>query len=259
MASGFLHTNFNSSNLVRFLADLAVADTAESRQDVAERVGQWLGVADAITLAAAHSSGNASMVGKRCEARVPLHSAAIDALQGELVQVREALVKAITENCSFYMGGARTISAAKPGAPVETQVDYRPYHRHYLARQRDMDLSIGPLRAKVREVLSTASPTLRQLAILDAAMDEILGVRERESLATVPLLLEKRFEQLSNANLPMLDAAPQPDVPVLAAPRPRDWLAVFRNELQEALLAELDVRLLPVTGLIEALSSEVNQ
>ena len=90
-------------------------------------------------------------------------------------------------------------------------------------------------------------------------MDEILGVRERESLARVPLLLEKRFEQLGTANPPMLDAAPQPDVSVLAAPLPRDWLAVFCVELQEALLAELDVRLLPVTGLIEALSSEVIQ
>ena len=40
--------------------------------------------------------------------------------------------------------------------------------------------------------------------------------------------------------------------------RPGAWLANFRDELLEALLAELDVRLQPAMGLIEAFSNEVN-
>jgi hypothetical protein len=40
--------------------------------------------------------------------------------------------------------------------------------------------------------------------------------------------------------------------------QPGGWLAAFGQELQEALLAELDARLQPVTGLIEAIRNKGN-
>jgi hypothetical protein len=41
--------------------------------------------------------------------------------------------------------------------------------------------------------------------------------------------------------------------------QPGGWLAGFRKELQDALLAELDVRLQPTVGLIEAFSNEATR
>ncbi|MFC3109460.1 DUF3348 family protein [Undibacterium arcticum] len=44
-----------------------------------------------------------------------------------------------------------------------------------------------------------ASPRLKQLADLDATFETILRERESKLLATVPVLLKKRFEQLGLA------------------------------------------------------------
>ena len=40
--------------------------------------------------------------------------------------------------------------------------------------------------------------------------------------------------------------------------RPGAWLARFRNELCGVLLSQWDLRLQPVTGLVEAFGNEVN-
>jgi hypothetical protein len=50
----------------------------------------------------------------------------------------------------------------------------------------------------------------------------------------------------------------QPDDPALWM-QPGGWLANFCRELQGVLLAELDLRLQPTVGLIEALSNEVGK
>jgi len=62
-------------------------------------------------------------------------------------------------------------------------------------------------------------------------------------LSTVPLLLEKHFERLRKANreTPASDDA---------------WLAEYCKDMQSVLLAELNLRLQPVEGLLEALRNE---
>jgi hypothetical protein len=52
--------------------------------------------------------------------------------------------------------------------------------------------------------------------------------------------------------------APQPDDPARWR-QPGGWLHRFDKELEAALLAELEVRLQPVTGLMEALRNEGEQ
>jgi hypothetical protein len=76
---------------------------------------------------------------------------------------------------------------------------YEPYRRFYLAHQGEMESCVRSLRTSVRQALSRASTTLKQLAALDEALDKILCVRQRQLLSTVPLLLERRFEQLLKA------------------------------------------------------------
>ncbi len=99
-----------------------------------------------------------------------------------------------------------------------------------------MELAVGPLRVRVRKALAMASPALAALAELDAVMEKALGERERALLAGIPALLERRFARLLAAGEEVPEAAP----------------GVFGQELQTVLLAELEVRLLPVAGLVEA-------
>jgi hypothetical protein len=118
-----------------------------------------------------------------------------------------------------------------------------------------MESNIGLLRTRVRAALSNYSPALRQIAELDAAFVKVLSDRERSLLAMVPALLEKRFGQLLRAHRAAL-GDPAADDPTRWL-QPGGWLTVFCRDLQRVLLAELDLRLQAVIGLIEAFGNEV--
>jgi hypothetical protein len=110
----------------------------------------------------------------------------------------------------------------------------------------------------MRGVLANASPALKQLAELDAAFDGILSERESKLLASLPSLLEKRFKQLLKAHQLAQVGNQAADTPDLWM-KPGGWLARFCGELQVVLVAELDVRLQPAQGLLEALNSEIEE
>ncbi len=246
---------FHDSNLIRILADPCLVEAAESKPVFAERLGQWLDFSDAITLHAAHNARAASS----SAAQPGVQSVVGVAVEEEFVRTRTALVDSITKSCSANMGEARTrLPTPKPGVGIEVVVAYEPYRRFYVAHQGAMELSIRSLRTRVRQALSRASTALKQLAALDEALDRILCVRERQLLSTVPLLLEKRFEQLLKAHPQPPVGTRQADAPALRR-RPGEGLADFCKELQGVLLAELELRLQPTAGLIEALRNEANK
>ena len=248
-------TNFSSSSLTRVLAGLNLVDAGGAGPAFAEKLGRWLNVADAMSIYGVHNAGTSeasTTAGREADAA---HAAAA----AECARVRAALADAITRAWAPGAGGRRIdLPQPDPAAPMEIAADYEPYRRYYLAHQRAMEAAIGPLRARVRDALGRAVPALGKLAALDAAFDAILAAREGKALATVPALLEKRFEQLRAAHRQTLAATGQADAPALWL-QPGGWLAGFCRELQEALLAELDVRLQPVQGLMETLSNEFSR
>lgn len=255
VAQAVSRPNFNSSRLVRLLADLALVDGAEPKQAIAQRLGQWVSFTDAITLHAALDAGAAPA---SCEPSAAQAGAQTSrgAVKAEFLRVRAAMVDVIHRSCSPVPGAARIkFPVPLSDAPQEPVKAYSPFHRFFLALQREMDAAVGSLRARVRQTLAAASPALGQLAALDAALAQILGERERRLLATVPLLLEKRFAQLLKAHQQSLAGSGQADDPA-AWMRPGAWLANFRDELRAVLLAELDLRLQPVMGLIETFGNE---
>lgn len=230
-------------------------DVAASRQDVAERLGLWLDVFDGITLHAAHQSIKTLDEDKPSDAPLTKSSA----LEEEFHKVRTALVKTITTSSELPASGKRVRNLVpQPEAAATTDAGYAPYHQRYLDQQRQMALRIDALRAYVRQAIAKVSPQLGQLAGFDAVMDQMLGGREKKLLATVPVLLERRFGHLRKTHQLALVAAQQQDDPALWA-QPGGWLDVFGKELQEVLLAELEVRMQPVVGLIEAFSNEVKK
>lgn len=212
-----MHRTFSSSRLVRLLSDLAGVEIDTPKQDLAERLGGWLGVHDAMALHAAHQAIQAVDKKNPPDALLarPL------AVEEEFHRVRTALVKSIT---------------ASGGAP-EADAGYAPYQQRYLNQQRQMTLRIDALRAHVRQTITMVSPPLAQLASLDAMMAQMLGGPEKKLLSTVSVLLERRFEHLRTT-------------------RQQD---AFSKELEEVLLAELELRFQPVVGLIEAFSNEVKK
>lgn len=253
MAKGLPHTSFNSSRLVRILADLAVTEVADSKQSLAERLGQWLDVTDAMALFSALNTRAGGASGAQLAAPVGI------TVQAEFARVRTALVESITTDGVLKTGNVRIkLPIPAPNASVAGAANFSPYHRYYLAHQRDMNASIGPLRVNVRAALAGHSPDLKQLAALDAVLEQALAARERNLLSMLPLFVAKRFEHLFTAHQAVHDDTLAADSPACWM-QPGAWLAVFCRDMQAVLLAELEVRLEPVAGLIDALGKEVSK
>lgn len=215
--SFFLRRPLHRSTLVRQLAGYLPAPPDAARQDLAERLGGWLDVRDAIALHAAHQALPA--LAPRRAATQPAVADLQAALQGLRATLRQGI-------------------AAPPARPVDPEDSaFSLHHQRCLDQQRRMETAIEPFRAHVRHTLAATSPRLARLAALDATLERLLGGREQRLLSGVPAFLKARFEQLRQS---------QPDT----------WPAPFEQELQQALLAELELRLQPVTGLIEALAQD---
>lgn len=253
MTRALPRTNFNSSKLVRVLADLALIDAAESGSAFAEKLGLWVGFTDAITLRAAHEAELVNPPSTPSE----LTFVECEPIVKEFTRVRNSLTQAITQGHSASGAKSRiSLPAPKTGASFEDAIAYEPYRRYHLAHQRDIELNIRPLRTKMREVLAKASPVLKQLANLDAAFDGILSERESKVLSSLPSLLEKRFRQLLKTHQMAHIDDPDADTPDEWT-KSGGWLSLFSGELQAVLLAELDIRLQPTLGLMEALNNEI--
>jgi hypothetical protein len=252
MTRALTRTNFNNSKLIRVLVDLTHVEAVERGSPFADKLAAWVDFSDAITLCAAHTSST------QCTQQ-GTQSMASGVLSDEFTRVRTSLVQAITMRHST--SGARTRverPSPKPGMTADHTVDYEPYRRYHLAHQREMELSVRPLRERAREVLRSASPGLRQLADLDTAFDEILSERESKLFSKIPSLLQKRFGLLVREHQQSHGDDHETNNPELWI-RPGGWLMRFRTELQTVLLAELDARLQPTLGLMEALHTELNK
>lgn len=262
MARDLPRISFNSSTFVRLLSDLAEADVAVSRQPFAERLGLWLDWTAAIPLSAAlHASAPTPAMASDAASTQPDPSVAGTAAADAMARVRTELAQAIATDAvlTARASGGRQ---ARPAAGVATDhgSDFLPYRRCYQAHQRLMQVRIAALRAQVREALADQSAALGTLAALDGVLDQALSARERSLLATVPSLLEARFARLHRAHLAAQARLPGSDCPAPgpAQPAPPDaWLARACSEIQTVLLAEMDIRLQPVVGLVDALSNGV--
>jgi hypothetical protein len=245
-------TNFHSSKLIRCLTDLAIADTVDAGNAFAEQLGQWVHFADAINLSAVHNDTTSNMRKMQAEARVV---ALADAC-AEFERIQAQLLASIKKSCSPQPGKAHIkLPESLHELPKDIAAAYMPYRRFYEAHQRDMELGIQPLRVNVREAVAKASPRLRKLAELDAAFEKILRDRESKLLSRVPVLLKKRFEQLLKEHQQRLAETGQADNPTNWVQK-EGWLARFRHDVQTLLLAELDLRLQPTVGLIEAFKQD---
>ena len=247
-----MRTNFSSSKLVRLLSEPTSAAAAGASVDSAEQLSAVLGIFDAVTLRRALQAIHTThaSVGK------PVDKASSVPVAEQVQQVRMVLVNAITakpvtaaDAGASRRRGRNPDPVPVPAAPAEPVADYAVFRQRHLDLQRQMEWMVPPLRLRVREAVASVSPALRQLAALDAVWDQLLAAREQKSLATLPTLLKRRFEQLRTAHS-------QPDEPALWR-QPGGWLHRFDKEQQAVLLAELDMRLEPVMGLVEAYQRDI--
>lgn len=261
-----MRKSFATSHLVRLLGDMNLHEVDAPRLDVAERLEGWVGIAEASVLHTAHQSITALADAPSSQPARPVKrtrpAAGTLNVAEQLQQTRAMLTRAIT---THEPSGRSTAPMGRParhahmqaapatqGEPVpEAEIDYTIYRQHYLDQQRNMELMIAPLRDHVRQALfASGSADMRQLAGLDAVWEQLLGHREKNLLAALPAHLERRFKDLRKTH--------QHDDPTTWR-KPGGWLHGFGEELRAVLLAELETRLEPVTGLVEAFSNEIKK
>jgi len=80
----------------------------------------------------------------------------------KFTRVRSRLAAAITNNSRSAGKLAKEPPMPQPGTSIAVATAYEPYRQYYLSHQRDMDMSIRPLRVNVRNALAGASPALKQ-------------------------------------------------------------------------------------------------
>ncbi|HET9645376.1 MAG TPA: DUF3348 domain-containing protein [Burkholderiaceae bacterium] len=240
-------TRFTGSTLIRLLTQLTGPLIGESKQAFSERLSQWVTWTDAIELSATLQGRPTRTPAAPAPAKPFEQGDEARELERELDALRNAFAKSIAEDCAPRLGkqGANAPVPAKAAPFVDMPLDFAPYRRRCLSRQQAMEAGISALRSRLRTALSQRSPHMARLAALDEVMDNTLGPREHALLAAVPKFLEKHFERLRKTRdeLPAEDT-PSPDEP---------WLDLFCKDMHAALLAELDVRLQPLEGLLEAL------
>ncbi|MFG6468054.1 DUF3348 family protein [Roseateles sp. BYS87W] len=190
---------------------------------VAQRLGAGLGWADAIGLSQVLAAPAAPHRQSSAAAR-DWAEAALERLRGDL---HNAFDDALL---------ARDAAEPAPeGVPLADLL--APFRLHHAQQQRLMAARIASLRERLRPHLAETSGPLARLAQLDAMFERATATTERERLAGLPVLLTRRAEAHHAA-------------------QPRGWRAPFWADLQRLLHAELDLRLQPVLGLIEALHAD---
>jgi hypothetical protein len=235
------------TQLIRLLGKLLPCHSGTTGTPSSHQLGQLFSLADAVILSRAHATG--------AKAPVAIDANLVEQLTEDFLRVRGNLMQSIAASFLPENSAARLRFPASDSLPKDPLTDpeavFEPYRRFYMAHQRDMETQVRSLWAAMRQTLQEQGGAMQCLAVLDAAMDETLWHHARRCFATIPGWLGRRFESLlSEQNPSWPERVPEgmPGAKVLP-----DGLAQFARDVRAMLLAELDVRLLPVLGLLEAL------
>ena len=210
-------TPVSGPTFIRLLARMSDASLPADGLAPAEQLGQWIDWTRAVALSRA--------------------------LDGTPAPTTPADAGDVAEDC--LRARASLAAAIAAGDQAGDADAFAPFREYCLRQQRAMQASTGRLRGRLRDHVAAASPALARLAEVDATMEATLSPREHALLASVPDLLCARFAHLRRGAL-------EGATDLLTRPA-SDWRAGFRHDMRDVLLAELDLRIQPIEGLLAAL------
>lgn len=259
-------TSLNSTRLVRLLSNINDLDVRTSQAHFAEKFGQMIHFSSAINLLRSldDDSGTGFNSSKLTEKEI--RNGFLNA-QAELVRFIAASFVPSSRRLDDQLPNAESLhahceltgvfSAKQKGKSKKKVTAFEPFRKFYMSRQSDLEIKVQHLRSEIRDAVSGIAPACAQLARIDEALFESLFDVSLEIFAVIPKLLEKRFSQLFASHRKEF-----PENPEVADferwMEPGGWISAFCIEMRELLLAELEVRLQPVVGMIDALPQAAN-
>lgn len=139
--------------------------------------------------------------------------------------------------------------------PAHTGFGPEPFIEAWLMVQRKITASTRQQRTKIRKAVATRGPALARLAAMDDVFDHTLAGWSSQCFGQLGDVLSRHFLALqAAASAPPADAASSsPDA------TSGDWHRQFCKDARQLLRAELEARLEPALGLLEACQSEVTK
>ena len=238
-------TLLDRSRLVSLLTELSPNKLSAADYNLAERLGHLLGLSGSINLAQA--------LRPKPQQELVAASSNAEGLSEQVLVARKRMMQRISRSFDHQPNELQNkVPTANVAIRAAALLTYDPYQRFYNTYQVEIGVEVQNLRTTVRKEVSGVSVQLAQLAELDNTLEQSLAVHNRKLFSVTPKMLEQRFKTLLREH--------QQSSTQEVAPDPKDWLVsgawldLFYRDMRELLLAEFDVRLQPVFGLLEALN-----
>lgn len=231
---------------MRLLSELAVTAVEPSSRNFGGRFGQLFALSDSISLSETHAG--------LADTPFTAHPVDPESINGVFLQSQQKILDSI--HCRFVSdeddGRLRhRFPALRAGATKEQLSGYDAYQGFYVTLQREMDREIQYLLSVVRDAAAGLCSELAQLVVIDQALGDTLSNHSRKLLAQVPRLLSLRFEFLRQQHFQSLFHVEQDNIEHWL--KSEGWLNQFRLDMHRTALAELELRLFPALGLLEAI------
>lgn len=232
-----------SSELIRNLQHMLDKDLVVGQTRFSERLTQNMDFSSSLKLSELH--GYLRLL----EKKVPKH------VDDDLLQSQQKALNAAVERVSRSIiqniDQSFDSKVEQPRFPLpivdleKETLDLSAYKNFYQAQQTEMSAKIQGLRSYVRETLSGSNLSMAKLSLLDQTLEDTIGLPLRSGLSVVSKVISTHSQKI------------QMSLSQLAETDKNMALVQFHNELHQLLLAELELRLQPVHGLINAFNQEV--
>ncbi|MCV6614497.1 MAG: DUF3348 domain-containing protein [Cellvibrionaceae bacterium] len=235
--------SLDGSRLVRYLSSLGVSAGPLYGGGFAQRISDLINLQQSIAL----SGFDAKAEPANFEAR-PLQ---FEVLRQKVFEQRRELLNSLLESFAPGQGSVRVqFPGSRIGITKEQLENYDLYTQFYVACQRKIEQKCQHMLSMVRDAASGVSPRLAKLVEVETALGNALASYDKQCLGKNAELLKNCFARHLSA------AANSSGEPATHEAEPPAWVQNLAEDMRGLLLAELELRLLPVLGLLDALEEE---
>ncbi|MFV1873989.1 MAG: DUF3348 family protein [Oleiphilus sp.] len=239
------------SELIRRVQSLLAKDIPRASGRFSERLTQNMDFSSSLKLSEIH--GQLRLIDKRHSQSAQTQGSSADlavkaeSVQAALSRVKRSILLNIEQSFDDQTKQARFPLPVL--CPEAENLDFSVYENFYLAHQKEMSAKIQGLRSYICETMSAASPTMAKLVLLDKTLEETIGLPLRRGFSALNFVMQQHAQVIQTA---CHDSKTNTKVK-------QQSIDEFHVELHQFLLAELELRLQPIHGLLAAFTQEVKE
>ena len=219
------------SRLVKLMSELAQLNSSAYDYNLAERLGHFMGVSGSMNLALGLRALPVTAFDETSESIGIVRKSVLDARERMILRIVESFSSSDSQN---------SVPSLANGVREEALRTFSPYQRYYTSQQIEMGVAIKAVREQLRKDMAGISLEMNRLASLDKVLEVNLEAHVRKQFNTVTKGLELYFKTEITKQTGEFELD--------------QFLSPFYQKMRELLLAELDARMQPIFGLLEALN-----